>query len=245
MDATHSPATFVRGGTGTIQIDVRNLLDTPSDADPVGGSTVTVTDAIPSGLSVTSIAGDGWTCTGTGTRRCTRTDTLAPHAAYPPIVIKVNVSATAPGVVSNVPKYIAHGQGWANIDTDPISVGVPASGDVGGTVPATLSLVLGPAATFGAFVAGAEKDYTAATTATVTSTAGDAALSVSGPDHLANGAFILPSPLVVDWGPKTWSAPVSNGPVALSFKQHIGAGDALRTGTYSTTLTWTLSTTQP
>jgi hypothetical protein len=33
--------------------------------------------------------------------------------------------------------------------------------------------------------------------------------------------------------------------VALSFKQHIGANDALRTGTYSKTLTFTLSTTAP
>ena len=160
-------------------------------------------------------------------------------------MIKVNVSATAPLVVSNVPKYIAHGQGWANIDTDPISVGVPAAGDVGGTVPATLSLVLGPAATFGAFVPGLDRDYTASTTATVTSTAGDAALSFSGPDHLTNGTFTLPSPLVVEWTPKTWSAPVANAAVPLSFKQHIGAADALRTGSYSTTLTWTLSTTTP
>ena len=57
-------------------------------------------------------------------------------------------------MVSNAPKYVAHGQSWANIDTDPISVGVPADGDVGGSVPATLSLTLGPAATFGAFTPG-------------------------------------------------------------------------------------------
>src|SRR3954451_355927 len=118
IDATHSPATFARGGTGTIQIDVRNLLDTPSDADPAGGSTVTVTDAIPSGLTVTSIDAPGWTCTGGGTRTCRRTDTLAPHAAYPPIKVNVNVSATAGLVLTNTPKYVAHGQGWANIDAD-------------------------------------------------------------------------------------------------------------------------------
>jgi hypothetical protein len=245
IDATHSPAGFVRGGTGTITINVSSLLDTPSDADPSGGSTVTVTDAIPTGLTAVSASGPGWTCSGTRTRTCTRTDTLAPHASYPPIAIAVTAATNAPGVVSNVPKYIAHGQSWANIDTDPISVGVPASGDVGGAVPATLALSMGPAAVFGAFTPGVEADYTAATTASVISTAGDAALTVSEPGQLMNGTFALPSPLVVDWTPKTWSGPASNDPVAITLKQHIGAADALRTGGYTTTLTWILSTTTP
>jgi hypothetical protein len=33
--------------------------------------------------------------------------------------------------------------------------------------------------------------------------------------------------------------------VTISFEQSIAAGDALRTGSYSKTLTFTLSTTQP
>ena len=40
----------------------------------------------------------------------------------------------------------------------------PVMGDVGGTVPATLSLTLGAPATFGAFTPGVAKDYTATTT---------------------------------------------------------------------------------
>jgi hypothetical protein len=43
----------------------------------------------------------------------------------------------------------------------------------------------------------------------------------------------------------SYSAPISNDAVTLEFKQSIGANDALRTGTYSKTLTFTLSTTQP
>jgi hypothetical protein len=123
--------------------------------------------------------------------------------------------------------------------------GTSAGTGVGGTVPATLSLTLGSPATFGAFTPGATKDYTAATTANVISTAGDAALSVSDPGHLTNGAFSLPSPLQVSFSKATWTAPVSNDPVTITFKQHIDAGDALRTGTYSKTLTFTLSTTTP
>jgi hypothetical protein len=60
-------------------------------------------------------------------------------------------------------------------------------------VPATLSLslTLGAPASFGAFTPGVSDDYTASTTANVISTAGDAALTVSDPGHLANGAFTL------------------------------------------------------
>jgi hypothetical protein len=120
------------------------------------------------------------------------------------------------------------------------------AGEVGGTVPATLSLALSaPSATFGAFTPGVAKDYTATLAATVVSTAGDAALAVSDPGHLTNGTFSLPSPLEVAFSEAAWTGPVSNEPVAVTFKQHIGAADALRTGSYSKTLTFTLSTTTP
>ncbi len=116
---------------------------------------------------------------------------------------------------------------------------------VGGTVPATLSLTLGPAASFGPFTPGVDKTYTAQTSANVISTAGDAALSVSDPGHLSNGAFSLADPLQVTFSKASWTAPVSNDPVLVGFSQHIGANEGLRTGTYSRTLTFTLSTTTP
>ena len=59
------------------------------------------------------------------------------------------------------------------------------------------------------------------------------------------GAFSLPQPLQVSGVPKTWNAPVSNDVVTLGFKQPIGANDALRSGSYSRVLTFTLSTTNP
>jgi hypothetical protein len=122
---------------------------------------------------------------------------------------------------------------------------VDASGGVGGTVPATLSLTLGPAASFGAFTPGVAKVYEAQTTADVLSTAGDATLSVSEPGHLMNGAFALPQALQVLGVPKSYAAPVSHDIATIGFRQPIGATDALRTGSYSTTLTFTLSTTSP
>jgi hypothetical protein len=119
------------------------------------------------------------------------------------------------------------------------------TGTVTGTVPATLSLTLGAPASFGAFTPGVDHTYTTGTTANVVSTAGDATLSVSDPGHLTNGAFSLPDPLQVSLSKSTWDGPVSNDPVTIGFSQHIGAHDALRTGSYAKTLTFTLSTTNP
>ena len=139
-----------------------------------------------------------------------------------------------------------------------------ADSGVGGSVPATLALTLGSPAAFGAFTPGIGKDYSAQTTANVISTAGDATLSVAdaastATGHLVNGTFSLPSALQANAGGpfadvggsaapttlKTWSTPTSNEAVTVAFQQHIGAGDALRTGTYAKTLTFTLSSTTP
>jgi hypothetical protein len=147
-------------------------------------------------------------------------------------------SITGPGLAGNDHFYDADG-GCSDY-------GVDQPGTVDGTVPATLSLTLGAPASFGTFAAGVDKDYTASTTATVISTAGNAALTVSpSPAYLVNGAFALPSPLQVSLSKSAWSAPTSNESVAVGFTQHIGATDALRTGAYSKTLTFTLSTTAP
>ena len=116
---------------------------------------------------------------------------------------------------------------------------------VGAAVPATLSLTLGAAPTFGTFVPGVTREYSASTTATVTSTAGDATLTTSDPGRLSNGAFSLAQPLQVTIAPNTWSGPVSNGVSTLSFAQAIDANEPLRTGIYSRTVTFTLSTTSP
>jgi hypothetical protein len=138
-----------------------------------------------------------------------------------------------------------------------------ATQTVSAAVPATLALTLGPAATFPAFIPGADADYDASGTANVVSTAGDAALSVAdpgaNPGHLVNGAFVMPSILQARAGTsgaftpvgaspatlKSYTSPISNDAVTLAFRQHVSRTDALRTGTYAKTLTFTLSTTAP
>jgi hypothetical protein len=149
-------------------------------------------------------------------------------------------------------------------------IGMQQDGGVGGSTPATLSLSLGTPASFGAFTPGLGKDYESSMTANVISTAGDGALSVADASstatgHLVNGAFSLPSVLQTKassaagtgsaYAPVggsaspttvlTYTGPTSNDAVTVGFKQTIGANDALRTGSYSKTLTFTLSTTQP
>jgi hypothetical protein len=134
-------------------------------------------------------------------------------------------------------------------------------GDAGATVPATLALTLGSGAGFGPFTPGVGKDYDASTSATVISTAGDAALSVAdpgaSPGRLVNGAFSLATPVQAAvseaFAPvgatpvtlHTYSGPVSNDPLTLRFKQAISSSEPLRTGSYSKTFTFTLSTTTP
>jgi hypothetical protein len=149
---------------------------------------------------------------------------------------------------------------------------VNVDGTVTGSVPATLGLTLTtPSATFGAFTPGLAWDYTTTLAANVVSSGGDAALSVAdrsstATGHLVNGTFSLPSALQVRassaggtgggaYAPVggsaaptpllSYSGPISNDAVTVGLLQRIGANDGLRTGTYSKTLTFTLSTTTP
>jgi hypothetical protein len=141
------------------------------------------------------------------------------------------------------------------------STSVP--GDVSGTVPATLSLTVTPTASLGNFTPGVARDYSTSLAAGVTSTGGDATLAVTdtsatAPGRLVNGAFSLAQPLQSRVAPlafapisgspltlKSYPGPVSNDQVTIDFQQSIGSSDALRSGTYSKSLTFTLSTTTP
>lgn len=61
--------------------------------------TVTATERVPTGLTLVSMTGTGWTCSAS---TCTRGDRLAPGASYPAITVTVSVSPTAPSSVVNV-----------------------------------------------------------------------------------------------------------------------------------------------
>ena len=114
----------------------------------------------------------------------------------------------------------------------------PHPARVGGTVPAVLSLQLGSAG-FGAFTPGVARDYTASATGTVTSTAGNATLLVrtpAPPGHLDERHVLAAGAAAgraVD-GIELERAGVQRPAHGQRSPQHIGATDALRTGTYAT-----------
>ena len=210
---------------------------------------VTIAPQVPSGLdhasaSIDTVRGtvaSAWTRSGDGLRL--------------EVTIPVNATATVrvplgPGQGVSTPEgaerigdgVFTVGSGHWTFVTGKTAVDVP--GTVGGSVPPTLSLTLGAPASFGAFTPGVAKDYRPRRRRPSPRTAGDAALTTDG-GTLANGAFKLARPLAGQLLKAAWTAPTSNEAVAIDFKQHIDAADPLRTGTYSKTLTFTLSTTTP
>lgn len=58
------------------------------------GAVVTVTDMVPVGMTLVSMAGSGWTCT-SGGNSCTRSDVLNAGFSYPAITVTVDVAANA------------------------------------------------------------------------------------------------------------------------------------------------------
>jgi len=86
---------FFQGQAGVTYV----LTSSNIGAGPTAGA-VTVTDALPTGLSATAISGTGWTCT-LGTLTCARNDPLAAGASYPAILVTVDVALNAAFSVIN------------------------------------------------------------------------------------------------------------------------------------------------
>ena len=132
----------------------------------------------------------------------------------------------------------------------------------GGTVPATLVADARRARASARSRPAWPGSTTPTATATVTSTAGDAALSVADPATDRSGPAGERRVLARAAGPgrrhgrvradrrtpqalHSYGGPVSNDALAIRFKQAIGASEPLRTGAYTKTFTFTLSTTTP
>src|SRR5262245_45611799 len=135
VSATHAAPTFLRATApnttvyaGTLTLTVRN-----DGADPTDGTAVTVTERLPTGLGSlinnpgfgagpTAASGSGWTCTGTTTSTCTRSDALVPGAAYPPITVTVTVANNAAASLANAPTVSGGGDGSLATGADTIAV---------------------------------------------------------------------------------------------------------------------------
>jgi predicted outer membrane repeat protein len=101
---------FTQGDIG----DTYTITPTNSGTDFTNG-TVTVTDALPAGLTATNIAGAGWTCT-LGTLTCTRTDALVNGTSYP-ITLTVNVAPNAGTPATNTATVAGGGEVNTSNDT--------------------------------------------------------------------------------------------------------------------------------
>ncbi len=114
--------TFTAGQAGaTYTLTASNVGNTATTG------TATVTDTLPVGITATAIGGTGWSCT-LASLSCTRSDSLAPFAAYPTITVTVNIATSATGTLVNT--AVVGGGGETNLTndtaTDPVTiVGLP------------------------------------------------------------------------------------------------------------------------
>ncbi|HTX37548.1 MAG TPA: DUF4214 domain-containing protein [Bryobacteraceae bacterium] len=95
------------------------LIGNSNNAQATIGTT-TVTENLPAGLTLVSMAGTGWTCP-SGQNTCTRNDSLAEGSYYPTITVTVNVSATAGSQLVNSVS-VSTGNEGAVTGTDPTTI---------------------------------------------------------------------------------------------------------------------------
>ena len=122
-------SSFVQGQAGTYTVTVSN-------APGVGAATgtVAVTESLPSGLALVSVSGSGWSCT---LNACSRSDSLAAGASFPPLTAVVNVAANASSPQLNS-VTVSGGGSASNTGTDPTTIIPPTQ--IITTTPAGLSL---------------------------------------------------------------------------------------------------------
>ena len=91
---THG-STFTKGQkSARYSLAVSNISATATSGD------VTVSDNVPAGMILVSMAGEGWTCPRLGLT-CTRSDSLESGASYPPITVTVDIASNASFLLMN------------------------------------------------------------------------------------------------------------------------------------------------
>ena len=96
---------FTQGQNGAVYtITVQNT------GTGAGSGMVTVTDALPAGLTAATMGGAGWTCI-VASATCTRLDSVAVGSAYPPITLTVNVPLGEASPVGNQVNLSGGGSG--------------------------------------------------------------------------------------------------------------------------------------
>ena len=96
VSSAPSAGSFAQGSTGQFTINVSNVGSANSSS-----GTVTVSNQIPSGMTLTSMTGSGWTFN-TSNRTATRSASLNRGQSFSSILVNVSVASNAPAKVTNV-----------------------------------------------------------------------------------------------------------------------------------------------
>jgi uncharacterized repeat protein (TIGR01451 family) len=147
ISSAHS-GNFPQGSSGQYTLSITNA----APAGPTAG-TITVTDFLPEGLTLSSMTGDGWDCTGNA---CSRADVWNGGTILPEITVSVSVSPTAPTQVMNQVSVSGGGSTTAGtqditvvsvpttIQTSPPGLQFIVDGLTSQSAPQTVDLVSGP-----------------------------------------------------------------------------------------------------
>jgi uncharacterized repeat protein (TIGR01451 family) len=111
--ALTSTGSFSPGAAASFTITAGNVGSGPTTG------LVTVSDSLPAGVTPISMSGSGWTCS-LPDRACTRSDSLAAGATYPPVFLAVLVVGNLTGTIEDM----ATVSGGGEINTANDSAGV-------------------------------------------------------------------------------------------------------------------------
>src|ERR1019366_6898418 len=111
---------FTQGQTGASFImTVKNIGGTSTSGS------VTVNELPGEGLQITSMSGNGWTCS---TASCSRSDPLSAGSSYSPVTVFVNVNTTnngQPGITANEASVSGGGSKTSAFVLDTVNIGSP------------------------------------------------------------------------------------------------------------------------
>jgi hypothetical protein len=114
----HHTGTFTAGqANATSTVTVSNT--STAGVGPTSGQ-VTVTESVPTGMTLQSMSGTGWDCS--GGNNCKRSDVLGAGASYPAITVTVNVVTTTQEALTNSVSVSGGGALQAANTTDPTAI---------------------------------------------------------------------------------------------------------------------------
>jgi uncharacterized repeat protein (TIGR01451 family) len=121
--AANTGAALVQGGSGQFTVTVSNVGASTSSGN------VTVSNQLPTGLTMTSMSGTGWTFN-SNNLTATRSTTVSAGASYPPITIGVTAAPNAPASLTTTVTVSGGGDGNALNNTGSLVSSVAAGPDL-------------------------------------------------------------------------------------------------------------------